>query len=114
LITAGVPYVIENVDGARRLLKMAFFLCGTMFGLNVWRHRWFECLLLGGALVPPCKHTGHPVVVSGSAHGRGEAKVSEMISAMGVPWMKIRKEARQAIPPAYTEFIGRQLMEHLK
>jgi DNA (cytosine-5)-methyltransferase 1 len=106
----GKNYVIENVDGARRELRDQFVLCGTMFNLRVFRHRWFEVPSLPLILVPPCKHDFYPVVVSGSAHGRGEAKVPEMIEAMGVPWMKIRKEVREAIPPAYTEFIGKHLL----
>jgi DNA (cytosine-5)-methyltransferase 1 len=107
-------YVIENVDGARHHLRNPFRLCGTMFGLRVWRHRWFESPALPFNLLPPCAHVGHPVVISGSAHGRGEAKVPEMIKALGVPWMVTRAPTRQAIPPAYAEFIGRAALAHLR
>jgi DNA (cytosine-5)-methyltransferase 1 len=106
LQTCGLPYIIENVDGARHLLQTPFYLCGTMFGLNLYRHRWFETYPVKSKITPPCCHRGNPVVISGSRHGRGESKVPEMIAAMDVPWMKIRKECRQAIPPAYTEWIG--------
>lgn len=42
LIKLDKPYVIENVEGARWHLENPIMLCGTMFGLDVWRHRWFE------------------------------------------------------------------------
>jgi len=112
-LVVGAPYVIENVDGARRLLKSPLLLCGTMFGLRVWRHRWFEAPSIY-KLVPQCVHIGRPVIVSGSGHGRGEAKPAEMITALDVSWMGSRAEARQAIPPAYTEFIGKQLIQTLR
>lgn len=114
LAETGKPYVIENVDGARMILRASLVLCGSMFGLPVWRHRWFEIWPEMLLLVPPCTHSKDPVIISGSTHGRGEAKVPQMIAALGVPWMKVRKEVRQAIPPAYTEFIGKQLMRVLK
>lgn len=110
----GVPYCIENVDCARAELRASLMLCGTMFGMNVWRHRWFEFRPHLHFMTPGCRHLGHPVVVSGSAHGRGEATVPEMIEALEVPWMKIRAEARQAIPPAYSEFIGRQAIAFIE
>lgn len=109
LTATGKPWVIENVDGARKVLRSPFYLCGTMFGLPVHRHRWFESNAIA-PLVWSCRHVGHPVVISGSGHGRGEAKPAEMIAALEVPWMRVRAEARQAIPPAYTEFVGRQLL----
>ena len=112
LQNSGKPYVIENVDGARFLLHEPFLLCGTMFGLRVFRHRWFEAPELS-IISPGCQHGFHPVVISGSAHGRGEAKIPDMIAALGVHWMKVRSEVRQAIPPAYTEFIGKQLLQFL-
>jgi hypothetical protein len=114
LQAAGKPYAIENVDCARHKLRDPFYLCGTMFGMNVWRHRWFETHRVEIGLRPPCKHNGHPILVCGSGHGRGEAKVHEMIAAMNVPWMKIRREARQAIPPAYSKFIAESFLKTLK
>lgn len=111
LIATGKPYVIENVEGARKLLREPIMLCGTMFGLRVWRHRYFEIPDFPLALLPSCRHDFHPVVVSGSAHGRDEAKPAEMIEALEVPWMKVRAEARQAIPPCYTRWIGKHLLE---
>lgn len=114
-LLAGHPkWVIENVAGAKRKLRTPFMLCGTMFGLKVWRHRYFEAKGIPFFLLPPCLHVGHPVVVSGSANGRGEAKVHEMIEALEVPWMQVRHSARQAIPPAYSEFIGRAALSTMR
>jgi DNA (cytosine-5)-methyltransferase 1 len=111
----GRIYAIENVDGARDHLWHPFMLCGTMFGLPTWRHRWFEIQNFSiPALRTPCNHTGYPVLVCGSGHGRGEAKVPQMIEVLGVPWMKVRREVRQAIPPCYSEFIGKQAMRVLE
>lgn len=114
LVAAAKPYVIENVDGARFMLIDPILLCGTMFNLKVWRHRWFEAPSLPLTLTPPCDHSIKPVIVSGSGHGKGEAKVPEILVAMQVPWMEVRANVRQAIPPAYTEFIGRQLLAVLQ
>jgi DNA (cytosine-5)-methyltransferase 1 len=114
LQSVGKPYVIENVRGAVRLLRSPIMLCGTMFGLRVRRHRYFE---IHPRIAPPilgCDHSFHPVVISGSAHGRGEAKVPEMKKAMGVEWMAVRREVREAIPPAFTEYIGGQLIALLQ
>jgi DNA (cytosine-5)-methyltransferase 1 len=119
-------YVIENVDGARRVLKNKFHLCGSMFGLKVRRHRWFECPALPAGLPSArCKHRGHPVDVSGTGGRRINRRendnggntykprnIQEAREAMGIDWMT-RYEISQAIPPAYTEFIGKELMGFL-
>lgn len=117
LIKNGKPFIIENVAGARGELKNPIMLCGTMFGLNTERHRFFETSWFPG-LVPGCRHTKSPVVVSGTSRRlvngkRRENLVSECRDAMETPWMT-RGGLDQAIPPAYTEWIGRQLMEYLK
>jgi hypothetical protein len=112
----GLPYVIENVTGAP---LEGVFLCGSSFGLGVRRHRIFESnLLLLGA---PCQHQaqGRPV---GVYHvpgddipkgGKTARDVPEAQEAMGIDWMPKWDELKEAIPPAYTEHIGRQLMAHL-
>jgi DNA (cytosine-5)-methyltransferase 1 len=112
------PYVIENVEGAD-LQKPAVTLCGTMFGLKVRRHRVFEVRPALVMLLPDCscRHG----VVSGRLIGHriggkvapGRTKPpprteSERREAIEVPWMTTM-EARQAIPPAYTEYLGKQL-----
>lgn len=115
LIKLGKPYVIENVPNARKYLISPIRLCGTGFGLNVIRHRYFE---LGGfeiLLVPPCRHGGDIVYMTGSTGNsrsnfkRREFKVSEIAAASGIDWM-VRTELDQAIPPAFTEFIGKQYL----
>jgi len=113
LEATGLPYVIENVDKAP--LRADFVLCGTMFGLPIQRHRYFETNWVDhtehwGTLSPaPCGH--HPDDYSFD-HG---AKQPESVyrDAMGCEWMTVQ-ESRQAIPPAYCKFIGERLMAHLE
>lgn len=114
LLTAtGLPFVIENVVGAP--LHGAAMLCGSAFGLRVRRHRIFEgSFPLFGT---QCRHgeQGPCVGVYGNqgrriGHWLGRARnVADASNAMGIDWMTWR-ELTQAIPPAYTEFIGRQLL----
>jgi hypothetical protein len=112
VMATGVPYVIENVEGAP---VDGIILCGSAFGLGVRRHRIFECNLL--VLSPPCTHAlqGRPVgvyhrmgdhVPNGGTTARTLAEGSE---AMGIDWMPW-DALKEAIPPAYTEWIGRHLM----
>ena len=129
LDAAGVPYVIENVETARPFMRSPIRLCGTSFGLGsgdreLRRHRLFE---LGGwsiLLVPPCSHRLRPqtITVVGGAGGKSRrdtkdgqpfANTADRLEAMGTPWM-IGREVVEAIPPAYTEWIGRQLIESVK
>lgn len=114
----GKPYVIENVPGAP--LVDPIVLCGAMFGnLRVYRHRLFESNI---RLFRPA-HPMHLAKVSkmgrppkpdefmhvvGNFSGVQAARV-----AMGIDWMT-RDELREAIPPAYTEFVGHQLMAQLR
>ncbi len=113
----GKPYVIENVPGAPLINPLV--LCGTMFdGLRVYRHRLFECS--SPLYFPPacCHHWGGRVPRAGrGANGKGFMSVSGHLSAtdkarqaMGINWMT-GAELSQAIPPAYTEWIGNQLMK---
>lgn len=111
LMESGKPYVIENVLGARPYLVDPFMLCGTMFGLGVRRHRLFE------STVPmrptaKCSHTQPAVIINGSSKKHKDASADEMRAAMGIEWMT-RDELQQAIPPAYSEWIGIQLMKTL-
>jgi DNA (cytosine-5)-methyltransferase 1 len=115
LIEAGVPYVIENVPGAP--LRDPVLMCGSMFGLGVRRHRLFESshMLMGH----PCAHRGTlPIAVVGDHPQRSgdhtyRLRRAETLEqgqdAMGIDWMPW-KALTQAIPPAYTEWIGRQLL----
>jgi DNA (cytosine-5)-methyltransferase 1 len=116
----GAPYVIENVVGAP--LKSPIMLCGLSFGLHLFRHRLFESNLF---LLEP-SHTKHRdrvgengfVCMAGHGDsGRGRILASHRskaswVNASGIDWMT-RQELSQAIPPAYTEFIGRQLIDYL-
>lgn len=119
----GLPYVIENVQGSA--LRRDQTLCGEMFGLDVIRHRYFE---LGGWSAPAPGHKSHRGKVQGWRHGTyypgpyfavygeggGKGTVTEWQQAMGIDWTSNRKEIAEAIPPAYTEWIGGQLLAHLK
>lgn len=116
LKTAGVPYCIENVVGAPLLNPIQ--LCGSSFGLKVRRHRLFESNF--PILALPCAHAaqGRPIDVSGTGARRVKPRtdgkggnpnkprnLQEALEAMGIEWMT-RKEVSQAIPPAYSEYIG--------
>jgi len=111
----GQPYVIENVEAARALLVNPVMLCGTMFGLGVQRHRYFEIWPHVFLLTPPCKHDFVPVYVTGSTGRSGcgfprkDALIDAKRRAMGIDWM-VTGEIDEAIPPAYTEWIGQQLL----
>lgn len=90
----------------------------SSFGLRVWRHRLFECNWSIG-MVPPCSHHHHPLPLDVTGVGgpggrhRKPRGLQEARGALGIDWMT-RRELSQAIPPAYTEFIGTQLLAHLK
>jgi hypothetical protein len=80
-------------------------LCGSMFGINVRRHRAFEVSWGWNGLLPPHHH--HAGLLP--FEHKGERAYAD---AMGCTWMN-KTEGRQAIPPAYTEFIGAQLLHSL-
>jgi DNA (cytosine-5)-methyltransferase 1 len=126
------PYVIENVEGAKRHMDGAVMLCGTMFGLGTWapapfparrtlfrhlkRHRLF--LTSFPILTPPDACSRKPIIgVYGTGGGgqmtrgfKGDLAQSQV--AMQMPWAS-RDGVSQAIPPAYTEFLGEQLLTAL-
>lgn len=123
LAAAGKPYVIENVKGARSEMVDPFMLCGIMFGLRVYRHRLFESNIF--FLAP--KHVPHQDNLAGNGRGlsskgfitvtgnggygmKGGDQYARV--AMGIDWMT-REELSQAIPPAYTEYIGGFLIAQL-
>ena len=119
LLTIGKPYVIENVEMARHMLDIPLLLCGTMFGLNIWRHRYFEIYPRLAWLVSPCAHQKKPILITGQGerytNGQRDrrATMAEKKKAIGIDWM-VGSELTEAIPPAYTEWIGRQLMRILE
>lgn len=116
---SGKPFVIENPDARPDVV-----LCGEMFGLKVIRHRNFE---LGGWTAPPPEHKPHRGRVAGMRHGRwyegpyfavygaggGKGTVAQWQDAMDIHWTSVRKSIAEAIPPAYTEWVGRQFISHL-
>ena len=124
LIRSGLPYIIENVDGAPLLNPIV--LCGTMFkGLRVLRHRLFEANF--PIIRPP--HKKHPICHTFdkrkgqfgktnemrdfvSVNGGGNCSVAAARDAMGINWMT-KNELNEAIPPAYTQFIGEQLLAQM-
>ncbi len=111
LLSTGLPYVIENVVGAP--LRADLLLCGTMFGLRIIRHRIFECNFQVGATNIPCNHSD----VYDPWHGKKDA--NKFREAMGINWMrdsgggKRKGTLSQAVPPAYTEYIGKQLIKNI-
>lgn len=127
LIATGKPYVIENVSGAARVMRSSAMLCGLMFGLKVFRHRYFESsvLLLSS---PHPRHDGHRIGIGGmcSVVGSGDANWhngqhvpadhrtrAAFNAAMGIDWM-LKREIVESIPPAYTEYLGRQLLAYVQ
>ena len=131
LCEVGVPWIIENVE---RAPLDGITLCGTMFGLPVYRHRVFESSEM---LLQP-SHEKHRVIIgrgrmlndrrkgtlnNGSARGAwgnqtivtvagGQFKKADGERALGIDWMT-KDELAEAIPPAFAEFIGRQFLQHL-
>lgn len=116
LRAAGVPWVIENVPGAP--LRRDLQLCGSMFGLPVRRHRWFEASF-PLPLTQPCDHSRPAVGVYGHPHGKRGAwpgmlpgTLETWRGALGIDWMTAA-ELSQAIPPAYSELIGKAALHHV-
>ena len=115
LARLGVPTVIENVQASD--LRRDLTLCGEQFGLGVIRHRWFE---VDGFPVEPIPHVPHRGRVAGWRHGEyhdgpyvavygdggGKGTVDQWRRAMGIDWTTDRRALAEAIPPAYTAFIG--------
>lgn len=125
LTTINIAWVIENVEGAPLINPTV--LCGTMFpGLRVLRHRLFESNI--PLTAPP--HKPHPLVYTRDkrkphygqlnewtspvmVNGGGNCSAAAARDAMGIDWMT-KDELNEAIPPAYTEWIGRQLLTALR
>jgi len=124
LASSGLPYVIENVAGARRHMRNPLTIHGGQFGLNLWRPRLFESNVLvmaPGAAARPA--------TAAAVYGRRDdrrllrrrsdgtelraASLTEARTAMEMPWASWNG-CREAIPPAYTEHIGHQLMQHIE
>lgn len=130
LAATGLPYIIENVEGAPLVNPVRF--CGSMFGLGaagfqLRRHRLFE--FSGPAITTPgeCDHQQPTIGVYGghvrcrstkfwrntAADFPGYDKKALANEAMGVDWMTMN-QLSEAIPPAYTEYLGRQLLAYIE
>lgn len=121
LIASGISYVIENVPQAP--LRDPVLLCGPMFGLKVYRHRAFEASFP----IPQPEHHRHTALCARngylptkerpfmSIHGgrHSEAWRKAAAAELGVPWMKTIRQVCEAIPPAYSEHIGRAALAHI-
>ena len=127
LESSGLPYIIENVVGAP--LVDPIRLCGRSFpGLRVYRHRLFESNF--PLVAPP--HQSHDqlcytldkrkphygrlddMTAFVQVTGGGNSSKAAAADAMGINWMRTKKQLNESIPPAYTEFLGRQLVTHLE
>lgn len=118
LTTWGGVWVIENVPGAP--MPDALLICGKAMGLPwLQRHRLFES---NAPLMSPgcaCDHRGTISVFGHSGEDRRGGVMRKHVAldvikqAMGIDWMTRREDIADAIPPAYTEHIGAQLLEHL-
>ncbi len=124
LDTTGLPYMIENVEGAPLIDPVV--LCGTMFPpLRVIRHRLFEANF--PLSTPP--HGPHPLVFTHDKRkrhygilnqdtsfvqvtGGGNCSVANARDAMGIGWMT-KNELNESIPPAYTEYLGKQVLSEV-
>ena len=129
LRASGVPWILENVSGALDALPNAIELCGASFGLPILRHRLF----LSSEMLFAPSHCKHPDAFYNVAGGKvraigahrtnkayttkrgtiqyreGYARKEVGQAAMGIDWMTL-KEMSEAIPPAYTEYLGAQLL----
>lgn len=111
----GLPYVIENVGGAAAKLKNPVELCGAMFGLRTYRHRYFETSFpLTAPEHPAHLHQtvkmGRPLREGDWYHAVGNfSNVPYVREDMGMQWMS-RDGIREAIPPAYTQWVGERFL----
>jgi DNA (cytosine-5)-methyltransferase 1 len=113
----GAPYIIENVEGAREHLINPVMLCGSMFGLDVRRHRLFECSF--PVRQPPCQHelqtprfpqaTNRKNLRSTVEVGVYRIPLATQRAAMGIDWMSLQKLS-QAIPPAFALYLATEFL----
>ncbi|MEU3606596.1 DNA methylase [Streptomyces sp. NPDC035033] len=116
LEASGLPYVIEQPNGKAEIRKDVT-LCGEMFSLGVLRHRNFE---LGRWSATRPAHPKHRGRVRGWRHGEffdgpyvaaygnggGKPSIPELQAAMGIDWTDVREELTEAIPPAFSQWLG--------
>jgi DNA (cytosine-5)-methyltransferase 1 len=123
LSAAGVPWVIENVPGARSMMRDVVTLTGGMFGLGVHRPRLFESselILMPPKAAPPAGAVGVYGVLDGrrlftradGSEQRAARTLEQARDAMGIDWMEW-DGLRESVPPAYTRYIARQIAPSL-
>jgi DNA (cytosine-5)-methyltransferase 1 len=133
LNATGKPYILENVEGARRKMRNPITLCGSMFGLGAQgcrleRHRLFSANFPILPVTGFCSHGERPVIGiyggharrrSARAGGRGTRDIwegghrSAASEALAIDWMTLA-EMSESIPPAYTRWLGTQMLAHLR
>ena len=123
LIDSGKIYVIENVVGAPLIEPIT--LCGSMFGLDVRRHRLFESNVF--LMQPKCNHKiwqpnrfvggrsrergGSNVLCRATMEiGRWNIPINKQKEAMQIDWITDLRKLSESIPPSYTKYIGQQLL----
>jgi DNA (cytosine-5)-methyltransferase 1 len=128
LIGTGLPYVIENVEGARKHMVDPVRLCGSSFGMDIRRHRYFETNW--PLTAPPCDHGWQTPrfrslywknrqagtlasVVGVHGHLQYPGEFETRCKAMEIDWMT-NDELNQAVPPRFTRLIGEQLIDYLE
>lgn len=119
LVELGKPYIIENVPGAPLIDPVT--ACGSSFGLDVRRHRLFESNM--PVMAPPCDHSWQTPRFKPATNrinlrrtvevGVWRIPLDVQQRAMGIDWMELR-ELSEAIPPAYTEHLGRQALAYIR
>lgn len=118
----GKPYIIENVMGARQDMHANLQLCGTMFGLPIARHRLFETTML---ITQPVHENCRGVAkrfaaekgweyrdMSVTGKGRRTGTSERWKEIMGIDWDLKQSQLAEAIPPAYTQYIGEQILAY--
>lgn len=120
LNATGLPWIIENVEGAP--LHAPITLCGSIFGLDVQRHRLFESSF--PMMSPPCDHSQFQGSYPCATNRTNPRKTCEIgvwripletqKQAMGVDWDCTLPELSNMVPPAFTEWVGTQLLQSLE
>lgn len=114
LVQTGLPWIIENVEDAAPEMRDPVMLCGAMFGIETYRHRLFETSF---PIVPP-EHPKHVAKITKMGRRPIEGQYMHLVGnftdvdrgrrIMGMPWAN-RDGLREAVPPVYAEYVGRQI-----
>lgn len=108
----GKPYVIENVEAAP--IRKDLLLCGEMFGLKLFKHRYFQ--IKGFKVIQPIheKHKGSvkygDYVTTAGRGCEGTSKIKLWQQALGIEWERNLKKLAEAVPPAYSKYIFEQYL----